>query len=101
MEKINGQETSVYQEETERESSTLQTERKTEIINNLITNLILEKKLPEILKEIQEVIDRHLKVISKKEWNIGYTDLVEHEIYFKYDYSIKRSVRYVNFRLAD
>ncbi len=41
-----------YQEETEEESSTLQTEGEIEVINNLITNLISEKKLPIILKEI-------------------------------------------------
>jgi len=40
-------------------------------------------------------------VISKGEWDIGYTDLIEHEIYLEHDYSIKKPVRYVNFRLAD
>jgi len=34
---------------------------------NLIINLISEEKLPKILKEIQEVIDRYPKVISKGE----------------------------------
>ncbi len=40
-------------------------------------------------------------MISKEEWDIRYTDLVEHKIYLEYDHLIKRPVRYVNPRLAD
>ena len=71
------------------------------MIHNLTSNLILKEKLPIILKEIQEIINWHPKVISKGEWDISYTDLVEHEIYLKYDHLIKRPVRYINSRLAD
>jgi len=52
VEEINSQEIPAYQEKTEKESNTLQTEKETETINNLTTNPISEKKLPEILKEI-------------------------------------------------
>ena len=68
---------------------------------NLIINLISEEKLPKILKEIQEVIDRYPKVISKGEQDIKYTDLVEHEIYLEHDHPIKKPVRYINPRLTD
>ncbi len=57
-EEVNSRRVSVYQEETEGESSICQTEEETKIIHNLTTNLISEEKLPEILKEIQEVINR-------------------------------------------
>ncbi len=67
VKEVNGQGILAYQEETEEESSTLQTEGETEIMYNLIINLISEEKLPKILKEIQEVIDRYPKVISKGE----------------------------------
>src|SRR6266498_1201060 len=99
VEEVNSRGIFTYQEETERESNTAHTEVKT--IHNLTTNLISEERLPTIPKEIQEVIDRYLKVISKGEWDIGYTDLIEHEIHLEYDRLIKRSVRYVNLRLAD
>ncbi len=101
VEKVNSQGTPTYQEEIEGESSTLQTEEKIKTIHNFITNLISEEKLPTILKEIQEVINQHPKVISKGEWDIGYTNLIEHEIYFEHDHSIKKLVRYINLRLAD
>ncbi len=101
VEEVNSKETPAYQKETEEKSSILPTEGKIKNIHNLITNLILEKKLPTILKEIQKVIDRHPKVISKEEWDIRYTDLVEHKIHLKHDRPIKRSVRYVNLRLVD
>ena len=102
VKEVNSQEILAYQKEIERESNTLQTEEKTDIeVNNLTTNLILEKKLPTILKEIQEVIDRYLKVISKEEQNIRYTDLIEHEIYLEHDCLIKKPVRYMNLRLTD
>ncbi len=54
VEEVNSQGTPVYQEETERESSTLLLEGKTnkKIIYNLITNPIIKEKLLEILKEI-------------------------------------------------
>src|SRR6266542_3314179 len=100
VEEVNSQGILAYQEETEGESSTALT-GETETIHNLTTNLISEEKLPMILKEIQEVIDRHPKVISKEEWDIGYTDLVKHKIHLKHDRPIKRSVRYVNLRLVD
>src|SRR6266542_786193 len=99
VEEVNSRGTPMYQEETEGESSTAHTEVKT--IHNLTTNPISEERLPTILKEIQEVIDRHPKVISKGEWDISYTDLVEHEIYLEHDCQIKKPVRYVNPRLAD
>src|SRR6266540_5516815 len=99
VEEVNSRGIFTYQEETERESNTAHTEVKT--IHNLTTNLISEERLPTIPKEIQEVIDRYLKVISKGEWDIGYTDLIEHEIHLEYDHLIKRPVRYVNPRLAD
>src|SRR6266542_6857354 len=99
VEEVNGRGIPEYQEETEGESSTTHTE--VETIHNLTTNPISEERLPIIPKEIQEVIDRHPKVISKREWDIGYTDLVEHEIYLEYDRPIKRPVRYINPRLAD
>jgi len=99
VEEVNSRGIFTYQEETERESNTAHTEVKT--IHNLTTNLISEERLPTIPKEIQEVIDRYLKVISKGEWDIGYTDLIEHEIHLEYDRLIKRPVRYVNPRLAD
>jgi len=57
--------------------------------------------LPTIPKEIQKVINHHPKVISKGEWDIGYTDLVEYEIHLEHDHPIKRPVRYVNPRLAN
>src|SRR6266498_3819880 len=94
VKEVNSSGISAYQEETKGESSTLQTERETEVIHNLTTNLISEEKLFEILKEIQEVIDCHPKVISKGEWDISHTDLVEHKIYLEYDCPIKRPVRY-------
>ncbi len=100
VEEVNSQGILAYQEETEGESSTALT-GETETIHNLTTNLISEEKLPMILKEIQEVIDRHPKVISKEEWDIGYTDLVKHEIHLEHDRLIKKPVRYVNLRLAD
>ena len=99
VEEVNSREILAYQEETEGESSTAYTE--VETIHNLTTNPISEERLPTIPKEIQKVIDRYLKVISKGEWDIGYTDLVEHEIHLEYDRPIKRPVRYVNPRLAD
>ncbi len=85
----------------EGENSTLLIEEEIKTIHNLTTNLISEEKLPTISKKIQEVIDWHFKVISKEEWDIGYTDLVEHEIHLEHNHPIKRSVRYVNSRLAD
>src|SRR6266542_3408631 len=99
VEEVNSREILAYQEETEGESSTAHTE--VETIHNLTINPISEERLPTIPKEIQEVIDRHPKVISKGEWDIGYTDLVEHEIYLEHNRLIKRPVRYVNPRLAD
>src|SRR6266498_5518620 len=100
VEEVNSRKIPTYQEETEGESSTA-AHTEIETIHNLITNPISEERLPTILKEIQEVIDRHPKVISKGEWDIGYTDLVEHEIHLEHDRPIKRPVRYVNPRLAD
>ncbi len=67
VEKVNSREIPVYQKKIERKSITLQIEGEIEIIHNLTTNLISEKKLPKISKEIQKVIDRHPKVISKGE----------------------------------
>ncbi len=99
VEEVNSHRIPTYQEEIEGKSSTAHTGIET--IHNLITNPISEERLPTIPKEIQEVIDRHLKVISKGEWDIGYTDLVEHEIHLEHDRPIKRLVRYVNPRLAD
>src|SRR6266542_5467132 len=101
IEEVNSQEISAYQEKTERESSTFHTKGETETINNLTTNLISKEKLLEILTKIQKIIDRYLKVISKEEWDIGYTDLIKHEIHLEHDHPIKRPVRYVNSRLAD
>ncbi len=92
VEEVNSRGIPTYQEEIEGESSTVHTEIET--IHNLTTNLILEERLPTILKEIQKVIDRHLKVISKGEWDISYTDLVEYEIHLEHDHLIKRPVRY-------
>src|SRR6266542_1524272 len=64
VEEVNSRGIPAYQEETEGESSTFQMKEETETIHNFTTNLILEEKLSKILKKIQEVIDRHLKVIS-------------------------------------
>jgi len=86
---------------TKRKSSTLQIKGKIKSINNLTTNLILKEKLSKILKKIQEIIDWYPKIILKEEWDIGYTNLVKHEIYLKHDCLIKRLIRYVNPRLAD
>ncbi len=47
------------------------------------------------------MINRYPNMILKEKWNLGYIDLVKHEIYFKYNYSIKQPVRYLNPRLAD
>ena len=52
VEEVNSQRIPAYQKETERESSTLQTEGEIEAIHNLTTNPILEKKLLIISKEI-------------------------------------------------
>src|SRR6266498_2621690 len=99
VEEVNSHGIPTYQEEIEGESNTAYTEIET--IHNLTTNPISEERLLTILKKIQEVIDQHPKVIFKGEWDIGYTDLVEHEIHLEHDRPIKRPVRYVNPRLAD
>ena len=99
VEEVNSRGILAYQEETEGESSIAHTE--VETIYNLTTNPISEKRLPTIPKEIQEVIDQHPKVISKGEWDIGYTNLIKHEIHLEHDRPIKRPVRYVNPKLAD
>ena len=67
VEEVNSYRILAYQEEMEGESSTAQMGGKIETIHNLITNPISEKKLLTISKEIQKVIDQHLKVISKGE----------------------------------
>ncbi len=66
-----------------------------------MTNLILEKNLLDILKKVQEVINRYLKMISKKEWDLEYINLVKYEIHLEHDWLIKHLVRYVNLRLTD
>ena len=40
-------------------------------------------------------------MISKREQDIEYTDLIEYEIYLEHDYLIKRLVKYVNSKLTD
>ncbi len=54
-----------------------------------------------ILLEIQKIIDKYLNIILKEKWDLRCIDLVKYEIYLKHDYLIKRSVRYMNPRLAD
>ena len=101
IKEVNSWETLAYKEETKEKSNTFQTEEKIEIIHNLITNLISEEKLLTILKKIQEVINQHPKIISKEEWDIKYTDLIQYEIYLENNCLIKKLVKYVNLRLAD
>ena len=101
VEEVNSQGIPTYQEKIEGKSSMFQMKGKTEIIHNLTINPISEEKLFTIPKEIQEVINYHLKVISKGEWDIEYTDLVEYEIHLEYDCPIRKPVRYVNLRLAN
>ncbi len=73
-----------------------------EKICNLISDPIEgQRKAQVISPEIKKVLDKYLEVIFKRDWNIGNCNLVEHEIYLKYDRPIKSPVRYINPRLAD
>ncbi len=64
-----------------------------EKICNLISDLIEgQRKVQVILPKIQKVLNKYPEVISKEDQNIGNCNLVEHEIYFKHDRSIKSPV---------
>jgi len=51
--------------------------------------------------KIQKILDKYPDVISKRDWDIGNCNLVEHEIHIEYDRPIKSPVQYINLRLAD
>ncbi len=73
-----------------------------EKICNLISDPIEgQRKAQVIPPEIKKVLDKYPEVISKEDWDIGNCNLVEHEIYLKYNRPIKSPVRYINPRLAD
>jgi len=73
-----------------------------EKICNLISDLIEgQRKAQVIPPKIQKILDKYPDVISKRDWDIGNCNLVEHEIHIEYDRSIKNSVQYINPRLAD
>ena len=64
-----------------------------EKICNLISDLIEgQKEVQVIPPEIKKVLDKYPEVISKGDWDIGNCNLVEHEIHFEYDRSIKSPV---------
>ncbi len=73
-----------------------------EKICNLISDPIEEQgKAQVILPKIKKVLDKYPEVISKRDWDIGNCNLVEHEIHLEHDWPIKSPVWYINPRLAD
>ena len=64
-----------------------------EKICNLISDLIEgQQKAQAIPPEIQKVLDKYLKVISKGDWDISNCNLIEYEIHLEHDKSIKSPV---------
>ncbi len=64
-----------------------------EKICNLINDPIEgQRKAQVIPPKIKKVLDKYSEIISKEDWDISNYNLIEHEIYLKYDRLIKSPV---------